>query len=367
MTDQEKQQYARLVMWAVLIVVFFNRLVPLIVLGLAIYVISQLSRGAPIIPYKIAHHFPPSFVAAVNRTARPHTPGSKPSKTPFTKARINNPHMPKKVVKGIGAAILIIIALSFAGSFFIIIDAGETGVRRLFGKVRDEEFSSGFHFKNPFEQVQSMIIRTREYTMSIAQGEGERYGDDSISALTKEGLKVDLDITVLYRLQEDKASDVYRDVGYYYEDVIIRPQIRSMIREVVALYSAREIYSDKREEATNEIQSRLQEELGKRGIEVEETLLRNIQLPANLANSIQQKLQAEQDAQRYDFILEQEQKEAERKRVEAEGQRDAQRIINESLTDRYLQYLYLQNLKDLEGTIYVPTDPGSGIPLFRGL
>ena len=364
MREEEKQQYLRLGVGLLFILVLFSKLIPIIVVAIITYSLYQLSRRKPIIPFAAARFFPPSMVAAVNRTAKTYTTSHHSTQSTSTRKHI---FMPKHIIKKVLFTLIIVIALSFAGSFFTIIDAGETGVRTLFGKVRDQELSSGFHFKNPLERVHTMNIRTQEYTMSIFQGEGKLTRDDSISALTKEGLKVDLDITVLYRLQEDRASDVYRDVGESYEDVIIRPQIRSMIREVIALYSAREIYSEKREEATNEIQSRLQAELSIRGIEVEETLLRNIQLPANLANSIQEKLQAEQESQRYDFILEKEGKEAERKRVEAVGQRDSQQIINQSLTDRYLQYLYLQNLKDLEGTIYIPTDPGSGIPLFRSL
>jgi regulator of protease activity HflC (stomatin/prohibitin superfamily) len=277
---------------------------------------------------------------------------------------------PKKFRKAGGLAgifIVLFVFLFFIGNFFVIIDAGQTGVQTLFGKVRDEEFSSGFHLKNPLVKITKMNIRTQEYTMSIATAEGKRVGNDSIAALTKEGLQVDLDITVLYNLIEDKAPDVYRDVGLDYEEVIIRPQIRSTIREVIAQYDAKDIYSEKRQEATLKILDNLQRKLEPRGIEVEDVLLRNVQLPQNLANSIQEKLQAEQDAQKYDFILEREGKEAERKRVEAEGQRDAQQIINQSLTPRYLQYLYIQSLKDREGTIYIPTDPNNGQPLFRGI
>jgi len=277
---------------------------------------------------------------------------------------------PKKFTKFklIGAFFLLFFfILPFMSSFWTVVDAGETGVKSLFGKVQDDELSSGFHLKNPLVKITKMNIRTQEYTMSIAHAEGQRLGNDAISALTKEGLSVDLDITVLYRLIEEKASDVYKNVNVNYEDVIIRPQIRSVIREVVAEYSAKDIYSEKRQEVSKEILDRLKASVEVRGIEVEEVLLRNVVLPANLANSIQQKLQAEQDAERYDFLLDKEKKEAERKRVEAEGQRDAQQIINQSLTDKYLEYLYIESLKEREGTIYVPTSPNTGMPMFRGL
>ncbi len=278
-----------------------------------------------------------------------------------------NPNKGKKLIGYAISMIVVLIVLGFAGSFWVIINAGETGVQSLFGKVRDTELQSGFHIKNPFVRITKMNIRTQEYTMSVAQGEGKKFGADAIAALTKEGLNVDLDITVLYHLEEEKSSDVFRDVGLGYDEVIIRPQIRSVIREVISQYSAKDIYSEKRQEATQKILEQLKERLLARGIEAEEVLLRNIQLPSDLAQSIQEKLQAEQEAERYDFVLQKEEKEAERKRLEAAGQRDAQKIINESLTTRYLEFLYIESLKEREGTIYVPTNPNNGTPLFRGL
>ncbi|MFH1858784.1 MAG: prohibitin family protein [Patescibacteria group bacterium] len=259
----------------------------------------------------------------------------------------------------------LIIWLFFAS--IIIIEAGETGVYSLFGKVKEKELSSGFHLVIPLAKVTKMSIRTEEYTMSTAQNEGKRKGDDAITSLTKEGLSVDLDMTVLYRINENKASDIYRTVGLTYEEKIIRPTIRTSIRDVIAQYEAKDIYSEKRQEVAQQILEKLKKEIEDRGIIIEEVLLRNVQLPANLAQSIQEKLQAEQEAQKYDFILAKEKKEKERKIIEAEGQRDSQKIINESLSNNYLYYLYIKDLKDRQGTIYVPTNPSTGMPLFRDL
>jgi len=249
----------------------------------------------------------------------------------------------------------------------VIIPAGTTGVYHLFGKVKDGELQSGIHLINPLANVTEMSIRTEEYTMSILQEEGTRSNNDTIAALTKEGLSVDLDITVLFHLIEDKASDVYKNLGIDYSEKIIRPEIRSAIREVVAVYEVKDIYSDKRQEAAIKILSALQGKLEPRGITVEDVLLRNVGLPEGLAKSIQEKLSAEQEAQKYDFVLEKERKEKERKLIEAEGQKAAQVIINEGLTSKYLQYLYIQQLKDLKGTIYIPTSPDSGLPMFKGI
>ncbi|MDH4330411.1 MAG: prohibitin family protein [Candidatus Moranbacteria bacterium] len=268
----------------------------------------------------------------------------------------------RKVLMIVGVIVAIIVAVNI----IVIIPAGYTGVQTLFGKVKDKELSSGMHIVNPFVAIEKMSIRTEEYTMSVVQGEGQRVGADQIQALTKEGLTIDLDITVFHHLIEDRASDVYKDLGSNFQEKIIRPEIRSAIREVIAGYDAKAVYSEKRGEVATAIKDRLIETVEPRGIIVEQVLLRNVTLPAKLSGSIQEKLQAEQESQRYDFLLEKEKKEADRKRIEAEGQRDAQKIIDESLTENYLEYLYIRELKDRQGTIYVPTG-SNGLPLFKSV
>lgn len=263
--------------------------------------------------------------------------------------------------------VLGIVVLWVLFSSIVIVDAGRTGVYSLFGKVSDAELSSGIHLINPLAKVEMMSVRTEQYTMSKVATEGQKPSDDSIASLTKEGLSVELDITMLYRVNESQASDLYREVGVNFEEKIIRPEIRSVIREVIAQYEAKDIYSDKRQEAAQMIFNIMAEKLALRGVVLEDVLLRNVELPKNLATAIQEKLASEQESQRYDFVLQKEAKEAERKTIEAKGQRDAQQIINESLSDRYLNYLYIKELKDRQGTIYVPTSPTTGIPLFKGI
>ena len=269
--------------------------------------------------------------------------------------------------KTTSTAIVIILSLIILIKSVVIIPAGETGVYHLFGKVKNDEIKSGLHLVNPLAKITKLSVRTEQYTMSVVKGEGQKTGDDSIDALTSEGLTVKLDITVFYHLVEDSASDVYKELGIDYQGKIIRPEIRSAIREVVAGYDSKSIYSDKRDEMITKIKERMIENIEPRGIAIEQVLLRNVILPAKLDASIQEKLQAEQESQRYDFILEKEKKEADRKRIEAEGQRDAQKTINESLTKEYLNYLYIKELKDRPGTIYIPTSPDNGIPMFKGI
>ncbi|MFH0853910.1 MAG: prohibitin family protein [bacterium] len=270
----------------------------------------------------------------------------------------------KKIISSALAAIIFILLLA---TMVVIIPAGKTGVYHLFGKVRDEEINSGLHFINPFANITKMSIQTEEYTMSRVATEGKVNGNDAIKALTKEGLEVELDITVLYHLEEQKASDVYKNIGVTFDEKIIRPEIRAAIREITANYNAVDIYTEKRTELTQKIQGKLMDVINPRGIIVESVLLRNVTLPAGLTKSIETKLQADQEAQQMDFVLDKEKKEAERKRIQAAGQRDSQKIINESLTDKYLDYLYINELKDREGTIYVPISPSSGMPMFKNI
>lgn len=291
------------------------------------------------------------------------TQSSTQSTTHTKNMDINQQQRMKKIFKW---SLFILFLVIIAFNVIITIPAGNTGVRSLFGKVKDHELSSGLHLINPLEKIERMTIRTEEYTMSIAQGEGQRKGADQITALTNEGLPVDLDITVFYHLNESSASDVYRELGLNYQEKIIRPEIRSAIREVIAQYDAKAIYSEKRGEVATGIRDQLAKTIEPRGISVEQVLMRNVTLPQSLSTSIQAKLQAEQDAERLDFVLEKEKKEAERKRIEAGGQSDAQKILNETLTPRYLQYLYINELKDRAGTIYVPTG-GDGIPLLKSI
>ena len=345
---------------------FFNsgnkppNLLALVILGF--FLITLMPFLAPIIIF-----------AAIFWFARQKEQGNSPNWA-FKKVHTNNPfnmnqfeNFKNKSRRFITGAIAAIILIAFLPAMIVVIPAGFTGVYHLFGKVQDQELSSGIHIVNPFAKVQKMDIRTQDYTMSITQNEGRKSGADSITAITKEGLTVGLDITVLFKLSEANAAEVYKSVGVNYDEVVIRPAIRSVIREVIATYEAKDIYSEKRAETTTQIQKELTTKLEPRGILIEEILLRDVTLPQNLRTSIEEKLSAEQDAQKYEFILQQEKKEAERKIIEAEAQRDAQTIINSSLNSQYLHYLYIKELENLEGTIYIPTDPNSGLPLFRNV
>ncbi len=246
----------------------------------------------------------------------------------------------------------------------VVVAAGQTAVVSVFGRVHEQELHSGIHLVNPIARVNRMSIRTEEFSMTK---EREGGAGDPITVLTKEGLDVTLDVTILYRLVEEKASDIYKEFGLQYRDVVIRPIIRSVIRQVISEFEAKDIYSEKRQEVGERMRTSLAKEFEPRGLLLEEVLLRDVELPDRLIQSIQDKLTAEQESQRYQFLLEQANKEAQRKRIEAAGQRDSQKIITESLTPTYLHYQYIQNLKDRQGTIYVPVSAQNGLPLFQNI
>jgi len=270
----------------------------------------------------------------------------------------------KTAVGSIGIVIVVILVMVALRSI-VVIDAGEVGVVTLFGKVRDESLRSGLQTKNPFANVKKMNIRTQEYTMSGITSEGEIEGDDSIKALASDGASVWLDVTVFYHLKSDEAPTVYKELGLEYNQKIIRPEIRSAIREVVAQYAVNQIYSIKRDEVQTKILENLKVSLKERGIEVEDVLLRNVTLSQQLFEAIELKLTAQQEAQKKDFEIEAEKKEAERKVIEAQGQRDAQNEINKTLSNKFLNYLYIKTLENHEGTVYVPTE--GGLPLFKNV
>jgi regulator of protease activity HflC (stomatin/prohibitin superfamily) len=271
-----------------------------------------------------------------------------------------------------GASIL--AAILVIASLIRIVPPGAVGVQVLFGRVMIEAtLSEGLNVVNPFVDLEIMSIRTQAYTMSIAVEEGQRYGDDAIASLTKDGLEVRMDLTVWYHLDKEKAADVFQKIGSDYVDKIVRPAARTAIRNTTVRFPAIEIYSEKREIAQNEISKVLEEDFQERGIILEKVLLRNISLPAKLKNAIEAKLEAEQDAQKMEFVLLKEQKEAERKKIEAGGIAEAQRIIAQSLIGErgraYLSWKYLENLQSLyqspNNTIVISPYDKNFIPLLQ--
>ncbi len=254
--------------------------------------------------------------------------------------------------------VTLIVVLASVVSAIVIVPPGHVGVKVRLGSVSQDELPEGFGWKTPFiEGVTMMSVKTQEYTMSYTKGEGAKHDSDIISALTKEGLSVGLDITILYKLTPSEAAKVYQTIGPKYVSVIVRPPIRTIIREVVAKYEAKQIYSSDRAIISQEIFTELEAVLIQRGIILEQVLLRHVQLPTQLTTAIEAKLTAEQNIEKREFEVEVEKQEAERKRIEAQGIADAQQIIDKTLTKPYLTYLLITHLKDYEGgKIFLPSD-----------
>jgi len=231
-----------------------------------------------------------------------------------------------------------VILIGVATSAFKIIDPGKVGVQTLFGQVQPEVLQSGLHVIDPLVDVTIFDTRTQNYTMSSKSNEGQVQGDDAIRVLSSDGLEVTIDLSILYKVTPSKAPYIYQNIGEDYEDKIVRPVTRTAIRDNAVNYQAVDLYSTKREEFQFKINKTISDNFIKNGLEVQQILVRNITLPASVRESIESKIQAEQDAQKMTFVLQKERQEADRKRVEAQGIADYQKIISTGLTDKQLQY-----------------------------
>ena len=253
-------------------------------------------------------------------------------------------------IKSIGFLIVIVVAILFILIFLnpiVIIQPGYVGVKVLFGNVQEGILQNGFHIVNPLLNVVKMDTRLQAYTMSVATHEGEKVGDDAIDVLTSEGLLVKLDLTAWYRLIPEEAPRVYRSIGLDYVSKVVRPLLRTSIRDIAVRYTAEDIYSSKRNEFTDSIMAHAVQLAKNKGIEIDRILLRNVKLPKKIEDAINAKISADQEAQKMRFVLEKEKKEKERKIIEAEGIREANKIIAQSLTANYLTWYRIEMLKSL--------------------
>ena len=232
----------------------------------------------------------------------------------------------------------LLILIGLMSACIVQIDAGEVGVKKLFGKVQPDVITSGLHVINPLMDVVPIDIKTQNYTMSGINDEQSQAGDDAIKVLTADGLEVTIDLSVLYRVLPTGAPRLLAETGKDYIDKIVRPITRTRIRDNAVYYEAVSLYSTKRDEFQQRIFKTIENDFKSRGLVLEQLLVRNISLPASVKTVIEQKINAEQEAQKMQFVLQKEKQEAERKRVEAQGISDYQRIINLSLTDKQLQY-----------------------------
>jgi len=260
---------------------------------------------------------------------------------------------------------MVVIGIGLLTSSIRQVDAGYVGVKSLFGKVQNETLSSGLNMVNPLIDVTPIDIKTQNYTMSGVHDEGNKTGDDAIKVLTADGLEVTIDLSVLYRVNPAETPKMLREIGINFEDKIVRPIARTRIRDNSVYYDAVALYSTKRDEFQARIFKTIENDFKQRGLILENLLVRNITLPASVKSTIEQKINAEQEAQKMQFVLQKEKQEAERKRVEAQGISDYQRIISLSLSDRQLQYEQIKAMKDLaaSGNAKIIVLPSKGTPV----
>src|SRR5579863_5201553 len=242
---------------------------------------------------------------------------------------------------------LVVVFIGLASSMFKQVQAGSVGVQTLFGKVQDNVLESGLHIINPLVEVTIFDARTQNYTMSAKESEGQVQGDDAIRVLSSDGLEVTIDISVLYKIDPAKAPFILQNIGEKYEDKIVRPVARTVIRDNAVNYQAVDLYSVKRQEFQDKIFRTISQNFAKNGLELQQILVRNISLPASVKASIESKINAEQDAQKMQFVLQKERQEADRKRVEAQGIADYQKILSLGLTQQQLEYQSILAQKEI--------------------
>src|SRR6202047_4372738 len=256
----------------------------------------------------------------------------------------------KKLLQ-LAIALLVIILLMASTTS---IPTGNVGVLTLFGRVTGETLPEGIHLVNPLKSVQKLSVQTQSLK-------------ESANVPSNEGLILALDTSLLFRLDKTMAAQVYQTVGADYVEKIVEPTLRAAIRASTSAHTANALYTNARELVQQQIQDELTKQLAPRGVIVENVLLRDVQLPAMLKGSIEAKQQAEQDALRMSFILQKEKQEAERKRIEAQGIADFQRIVAQGISTQLLEWKGIEATEKLatssNAKVVIIGKPKNGLPL----
>lgn len=256
---------------------------------------------------------------------------------------------------GLALTAVVLVILLFAS--VARVESGHVGVLTLFGRVTGEALPEGMHLINPFKSNTQMSIRTQEIK-------------ESASVPSSEGLVINLDTSLIYHLNPEKAAEVYQKIGPKYAIVLIEPNLRAAIRESTASHSANALYTGEREVVAKQIFDQLNSTLTSRGFIIESVLLRDIQLPATLKASIESKQQAEQEALAMNFRLQKEKQEAERKRIEAAGIRDFQQIVAQGISPALLEWKGIEATENLaksaNSKVVVIGNSKNGLPLILG-
>ena len=256
---------------------------------------------------------------------------------------------------GIGVAVIALIIL--LAKSVIVVPAGHVGVLELFGSVKEKPIAAGLHLINPLLRVHEMSVRTQQLT-------------EDASVPSKEGLVVSLDPSVLFRLDPAKAPEVFKTIGPNYINVVLVPQLRSVVRGVTAEYEAKALYTAEREALANSMNEQLRPMIENRGLILERVLLRSVKLPSILSIAIETKLEAEQKAEQMKFVLQRETQEAERKRIEARGISDFNKLVSLGLNDNILKLRGIEATRELakgeNAKVVIIGSGKDGMPLILG-
>jgi prohibitin 1 len=281
---------------------------------------------------------------------------------PNTTINFSSGDMPSfSSLRGVGSKILILAAAIFALIFFfssvVSIPTGHVGILTLFGRVTGETLNEGIHVINPLKAVDKLSVQTQSLK-------------ESANVPSNEGLILALDTSLLFHLDRSKAAEVFQKVGANYAEKIVEPTLRAAIRASTSSHTANALYTNARELVQQQIQDQLTTELAPRGVIVENILLRDVQLPALLKSSIEAKQQAEQDALRMSFILQKETQEAQRKRIEAQGIADFQKIVAQGISSQLLEWKGIEATEKLatsaNSKVVIVGNSKTGLPIILG-
>lgn len=264
----------------------------------------------------------------------------------------------------------IIFVLAGIISGLTTVNTGHVGVISLFGHVYKDTINPGIHIINPFCSVTEVSVMTENYIMSAMHDEGQKQGDDSVSALTSDGLRIIADISVPYKLNDDDVVWVYKNFGINYVDKLLRPAARTAARRAMSKYTGQECYSNKRDQIAGEIKTCFDEEIEGiirqytngpiKPIIVSQVLIGRVELPDKVKEAIEEKLKADQESQAMQFRLKRESQEAERKKIEAEGIQKFQEIVSKGIDENVLRW------KGIEATVELAKSPNSKIIVVGG-
>lgn len=276
---------------------------------------------------------------------------------------MNTPTQKEKAkIRMIAMVMMIVLPVILLwSSLTVTIDSGHAGlIFHTFGNgvnPEAEPMTSGFHFKAPWDDVYQYEIRQQEIF-------------EPLEVLSSNLLKISMDMTVFYQPFYDNLGYLEVERGINYRAKVILPAMKSVAREVISKYLPEEFNTTKREEIQLEIENRLSEKLADNYIQLNDVLIRNIKLPTTLEEAIERKLQQEQESLEYEFRIEKASKEAERKRIEAEGIRDFQNIVSQSINDDLLQWKGIEATTELSNSnnskVVVIGAGDNGLPLILG-